>query len=161
MEPHIKVSTVSGREIPILLVEGDLKGTASIALGDEAWRLLSDGERLLVVDLEQARIIDSVGVSVLIEIIENLLEMDGRLAFCGANPTLEKTFHIMGVTQYAQLYPDRPTAVQAISEAAEEAYSEELHAIAATLSAIEGKLSEAEKGVARMQDRLRQSQTDS
>ena len=36
------------------------------------------------------------GISSLIEIIEMMIEIEGRLTFCSLTPTIEKTFHIMG-----------------------------------------------------------------
>ena len=39
------------------------------------------------------------------------LEIDGRLAFCSLTPTIEKTFNIMGLTQYASIYSDEETAL--------------------------------------------------
>jgi anti-anti-sigma regulatory factor len=47
----------------------------------------------------------------LIEIIEKILEIDGRLAFCSLTPTIEKTFHIMGLAQYAGIYQDEAAAI--------------------------------------------------
>ena len=40
-----------------------------------------------------------------------MLEVEGRLAFCQLTPPIEKTFHIMGLAQYASIYPDQTTAV--------------------------------------------------
>jgi anti-anti-sigma regulatory factor len=44
-----------------------------------------------------------------------MLEIEGKLAFCNLTPVIEKTFHIMGLTQYAGVYPDEPTAVEALA----------------------------------------------
>ena len=40
-----------------------------------------------------------------------MLELEGRLAFCCLTPTIQKTFHIMGLTQYAKVFPDEAAAV--------------------------------------------------
>ena len=37
--------------------------------------------------------------------------IDGKLSFCCLTPTIEKTFHIMGLSQYAGIYPDEENAV--------------------------------------------------
>ena len=42
-----------------------------------------------------------------------MIEIDGRLAFCCLTPTIEKTFHIMGLAQYAGIHPDEDAAVEA------------------------------------------------
>ena len=43
-------------------------------------------------------------------VLLKLLEDDGQLAFCNLTPTIAKTFEIMGLVQYASVYPDRETA---------------------------------------------------
>jgi anti-anti-sigma regulatory factor len=42
--------------------------------------------------------------------MEKLLEENGRLAFCSLTPTISKTFEIMGLVQYATIYPDQEAA---------------------------------------------------
>ena len=44
-----------------------------------------------------------------------MLEIDGKLAFCCLTPTIEKTFHIMGLAQYAGVYSDEDGAVAELS----------------------------------------------
>ena len=44
-------------------------------------------------------------------IAEGLLELEGKLAFCNLTPTIQKTFHIMGLTQFATIYEDEAAAV--------------------------------------------------
>ncbi len=44
-----------------------------------------------------------------------MLEVEGKLAFCALTPTIEKTFHIMGLAQYASIYPDEGSAVAQIN----------------------------------------------
>jgi hypothetical protein len=41
--------------------------------------------------------------------------VDGSLAFCCLTNTIQKTFHIMGLTQYATVYEDEARAVEALS----------------------------------------------
>jgi anti-anti-sigma regulatory factor len=42
------------------------------------------------------------------------MDEKGKLAFCNLTPTIAKTFEIMGLVQYASVYPDREAAVTAI-----------------------------------------------
>ena len=64
----------------------------------------------LLLNLAGTKIVNSIGISILIEIIEKMIEIDGKLAFCKLTPTIEKTFHIMGLAQYAGIYPDEESA---------------------------------------------------
>jgi anti-anti-sigma regulatory factor len=40
-----------------------------------------------------------------------MLEVGGKMGFCCLTPTIEKTFQIMGLAQYAPIYPDESAAV--------------------------------------------------
>jgi anti-anti-sigma factor len=66
---------------------------------------------VLLLNLKGTKIVNSIGISILIEIIEKMLEIDGKLAFCSLTPTIDKTFHIMGLAQYAGVYSDEEAAV--------------------------------------------------
>ncbi len=55
----------------------------------------------LVLNLEGSKVVNSIGISHLIEIIEKLNQTDGKLVFTNLDPTIEKTFTIMGLFQFA------------------------------------------------------------
>ena len=48
--------------------------------------------------------VNSIGVSILIEVIEELQGVNGKMAYCNLAPIVEKTFNIMGISKYAKLY---------------------------------------------------------
>lgn len=55
----------------------------------------------LVLNLENSKVVNSIGISHLIEIIEKLNQVNGKLIFTNLDPTIEKTFSIMGLFQFA------------------------------------------------------------
>lgn len=76
-----------------------------------AYDLIDEDHKVLLLNLQGTKIVNSIGISILIEIIEKMLEIDGKLAFCNLTPTIEKTFHIMGLAQYAKIFPDEGVAL--------------------------------------------------
>jgi len=94
----------------LIAAAGYINNEGGQAIADAATELISDGCGTLLIDLDGTRIINSIGVSILLEIMEKLLEDKGQLAFCNLTPTISKTFEIMGLVQYATVYPDRETA---------------------------------------------------
>ena len=96
--------------IGLIAAAGYINNEGGQAIADAAADLLGQGHSKLLIDLEGTRIINSIGVSILLEIMEKLLERDGRLAFCNLTPTISKTFEIMGLVQYAAVYEDREAA---------------------------------------------------
>jgi anti-anti-sigma factor len=110
-EEKIKLSKdVLPSGVGLIAAAGYINNEGGQAIADAATELMQQGCGTLLIDLEGTRIINSIGVSILLEIMEKLLEERGRLAFCNLTPTISKTFEIMGLVQYAAVFPDRRTA---------------------------------------------------
>ena len=46
---------------------------------------------------------------------KELGDKKGALAFCGLTPTIDKTFRIMGLAQYAEIYPTQEEALRGVN----------------------------------------------
>ena len=101
--------------VGLIAAAGYINNEGGQAIADAASELMGQGCGTLLIDLDGTRIINSIGVSILLEIMEKLLEDNGRLAFCNLTPTISKTFEIMGLVQYAAVFPDRPTALSELA----------------------------------------------
>ena len=60
------------------------------------------GVNKLILNLEKSKVVNSIGISHLIEVIEKLNQVNGKLIFTNLDPTIEKTFSIMGLFQFAE-----------------------------------------------------------
>jgi anti-anti-sigma factor len=108
--------TIDRRDgLAVVQPEGYINNQGGEEIARVAYELIDQDFHRLLLDLSGTKIVNSIGISILIEIIEKMIEIDGKLAFCCLTPTIEKTFHIMGLAQYAGIYPDRETAVQALA----------------------------------------------
>ena len=101
---------VLSSEVGLIAAAGYINNEGGQAIADAAHELLDHGCQSLLIDLEGTRIINSIGFSILLDIMELMIEDEGRLAFCSLTPTIAKTFEIMGLVQYASVFPDRETA---------------------------------------------------
>lgn len=61
-----------------------------------------NGINKLILNLEKSKVVNSIGISHLIEVIEKLNQDNGKLVFTNLDPTIEKTFSIMGLFQFAE-----------------------------------------------------------
>jgi len=114
-EERIKVSSeVLSEGVGLISATGYINNEGGQAIADAATGLMDQGSNTLLIDLDGTRIINSIGVSILLEILEKLMDEKGRLAFCNLTPTISKTFEIMGLVQYASVYPDREAARAAL-----------------------------------------------
>jgi len=108
--------TIDRRDgLAVVYTQGYINNQGGEEIARAAYDLLDQGYRKLLLNLTGTKIINSIGISILIEIIEKMLEVDGKLAFCSLTPTIEKTFHIMGLAQYAAIFPDESAAVAQIA----------------------------------------------
>lgn len=109
-EPITLSTDVLSDDVGLIAAAGYINNEGGQAIADAANELMGRGCDKLLIDLDGTRIINSIGVSILLEIMEKLLEDKGRLAFCNLTPTIAKTFEIMGLVQYATIYTDREAA---------------------------------------------------
>lgn len=104
--------------LAVILTQGYINNQGGEEIARVAYSLMDEGYRTLLLDLAGSKIVNSIGISILIELIEKMIEIQGKLAFCNLTPTIQKTFHIMGLTQYAQIYPDEKAAFDQLGAAA-------------------------------------------
>jgi len=103
--------TVDRRDgLAVIYTEGYINNQGGEEIARVAYKLIDEGFRVLLLNLAGTKIVNSIGISILIEIIEKMIEISGRLGFCCLTPTIEKTFHIMGLAQYAPIFGDEASA---------------------------------------------------
>lgn len=67
----------------------------------------------IVINLEYSPLINSIGISILIGVIEAIEDAEGALAFSNLTPTNRKTFEMMGLLQFAKAFDSEQEAVAA------------------------------------------------
>ena len=82
---------------------GYLSRSAGEQLEHEVTRLLAGGVLHFVVNLRDTDLINSVGISILIGVIENVRAQGGDLAFSELSLVNEEIFRIMGLHRHARL----------------------------------------------------------
>ena len=100
-----------GGEHAVIETAGYLNDALGEQLAEKAQELIKNGYTQLVINLEKTTLINSIGISILIEIIEALHERKGALNFCGLSATQERTFRMMALAKYAGIFPDEETAI--------------------------------------------------
>jgi anti-anti-sigma factor len=100
----------------VIHTDGYINNLAGEKVGEQANALIAEGYRRLVINMEKSTVINSIGISILIEVIERMQDIQGTLAFCNLTRTIAKTFTIMGLAQYAQIYDHEADAVRGVLE---------------------------------------------
>ncbi len=95
----------------VLYTKGYINNVGGEEIANRAYELMDDGVRTLLLNLRETKIVNSIGISILIEIIEKMIDKGGRIGFCCLTPVIHKTFQIMGLANYAKIYPSEDEAI--------------------------------------------------
>tara|TARA_A100001015_G_C15020776_1_gene727871 strand:+ start:2515 stop:2859 length:345 start_codon:yes stop_codon:yes gene_type:complete len=109
------LSTSTNGAIVIIKTSGYLNNIGGEKIADACYEEIKNGKSLFLLDLEDSKVVNSIGVSILIEIIEKLQEVDGKLGYFNLAPIVEKTFTIMGLTRYSTVFPNESEAIEGMS----------------------------------------------
>jgi anti-anti-sigma factor len=112
MTDELRVSVERRSDAAILYTKGYINNVGGEEIANRAYELMDGGTRTLLLNLRETKIVNSIGISILIEIIEKMMEKDGRIAFCCLTPVIHKTFQIMGLANYASIFADEESAVK-------------------------------------------------
>ena len=102
-------------DIVIIKTSGYLNNVGGEQVSEDCYKELEAGIKLFLLDLEDSKVVNSIGVSILIEIIEKLQDVDGRLGYYNLAPIVEKTFNIMGLTKYSTVFKSEEEALEGMS----------------------------------------------
>ena len=98
-------------DIVIIETDGYLNNVGGEKISEECYKEIENGKKLFLLNLEKSKVVNSIGVSILIEIIEKLEDIDGKLGYYNLAPIVEKTFNIMGLSKYSTIYNTEEEAV--------------------------------------------------
>ena len=96
----------------ILYTKGYINNVGGEEIANRAYELMDEEVRSLLLNLRETKIVNSIGISILIEIIEKMIDKGGKIGFCCLTPVIHKTFQIMGLANYAAIFSDEETALR-------------------------------------------------
>ena len=109
------LSTSIKGDVVIIKTSGYLNNVGGEKIADACYKQIDNGKFLFLLDLENSKVVNSIGVSILIEIIEKLQEVNGKIGYFNLAPIVEKTFTIMGITKYSKVFQSESEAIKGIS----------------------------------------------
>lgn len=99
-QPFTLSSDVRGNCL-VIATSGYVNNVGGEAIAKEFSRHFEKGTKQLVINLGQSKVVNSIGMSFLIEIIEQLEDVGGKLVFTDLDPAVEKMLSIMGLFKFA------------------------------------------------------------
>jgi anti-anti-sigma factor len=95
------ISELDGNTL-ILRTDGYINNTGGERIMEEFSKHIGNGITKVVMDLAKTKVVNSMGISYMIDLIEQLSENGGKLVFTHLDPTIEKTLDLMGIFQFAE-----------------------------------------------------------
>jgi anti-anti-sigma factor len=101
MEQQFALTSEMRGDCLVITTSGYVNNTGGEAISKEFAAYFGQGTKKVVVNLEQSRVVNSIGMSFLIDIIDQLNDAGGKLVFTNLDPAVEKMLTIMGLFQFA------------------------------------------------------------
>jgi anti-anti-sigma factor len=106
----MNVEALQDGDLAIVRTDGYINNLGAEKIEQECNALMDRGSRKVIINFARSPIINSMGLSILIGIIEKVQELRAVLAFTDLTPVNAETMEIMGLTQYARIFPTEAEA---------------------------------------------------
>ena len=110
----LNVSLDTEHRIAVVRTDGYINNQGGEALAETIYGLTTLGYNQAVLNLGRTKIVNSIGISILVEIIETFLEIKGNIVFSDLTDTVTKTFIVMGLSQYSEIYETEDLALKSL-----------------------------------------------
>lgn len=101
---YLTVRTRQADDALVVYIDGYLNSL----MGEEVERVVQEaldaGSKKILLNFEGTRLINSIGISIIIDIVEKIMERNGMLAFCALSRINRELFQMTGVARYVQAF---------------------------------------------------------
>jgi len=116
MTGDVQVTARFERGATIIDLAGDVTTFAEDAINKAYQDASSDGVHNIIFNFRKDDYINSAGIAILIGIVTEARKRDQRLLMTGLSTHFQKIFRMVGLTQYADLYPSLDEALASVEE---------------------------------------------
>ena len=111
MSPHRMIRIREEGDTMVVCVGGYLNSQ----LGEEVEKVvrerLDDGGRRILLNFKGTRLVNSIGISFVIGIVEKVMEQEGRMAFCEVSRINRDLFRVTGLEKYIRSFETEKEAL--------------------------------------------------
>ena len=112
MSTDFKLESLMQDDCLIIRTSGYINNIGGEEIVNSFNQAFETGTNKVILNFSASKVVNSIGISHLIEIIEKLMGKEGRLVFSDLEPAVEKAFSIMGLFHFAK---NAPTEVEALA----------------------------------------------
>ncbi len=108
---NFKVDSKVVGDVAVLYPQGYLNNIVTERLERECSGYLRKGYRKIVLNFNSIEFINSIGISILLGIIDKVKGTDARLCFTNVSRIQDETFEMLGLKKYMHIFPNEDEAV--------------------------------------------------
>jgi anti-anti-sigma factor len=113
------VEIIQNGKVTVVKTQGYLDDIGGKVFREKCGELIDKGQFFFVFNLEQTPVINSTGLSTLLDIMVQIIDYnEGEVAITGLSKLTQTALQMTGVMTLCEAYPSEEEAVTAISEAA-------------------------------------------
>lgn len=99
----------------VIATSGYVNNVGGEAIAREFTHHFDGGIKKVIVNLAQSKVVNSIGMSFLIDIVDQLNDAGGKMVFTNLDPAVDKMLTIMGLFQFAGKARNVDEALAALS----------------------------------------------
>jgi anti-anti-sigma factor len=108
---NFRVSSKVTGDTAVIYPHGYLNNVTGESLVQECTSYIEKGTKKIIISFSNTALINSIGISMLLSIIEKLLNTGGKLCFSDMSKTLKDTFEMLGLTKYINAFDTEADAL--------------------------------------------------
>ena len=101
MEQQFTLTSEMRDNCLVIATSGYVNNVGGEKIAQEFSRHFQNGTKNIIVNLARSKVVNSIGMSFLIDIVDQLHEAGGKLVFTDLDPAVDKMLTIMGLFQFA------------------------------------------------------------
>jgi anti-anti-sigma factor len=101
MEQQFALTSEMRDDCLVISTSGYVNNVGGEKIAQEFSRHFETGTKKVIVNLAQSKVVNSIGMSFLIDIVDKLNDVDGKMVFTNLDPAVDKMLTIMGLFQFA------------------------------------------------------------
>ena len=106
------IHTEKENDVVIVAMEGEINVTNANGVREALTKLLAQGERKFLIDFKLVDFVDSSGLAVLIEMVQKLSKVNGKLRVFNVKSKIREIFEIVKIHKLISIHDDRAAALK-------------------------------------------------
>lgn len=111
-----EINTQKEEGVNVLTIDGDVDASSSIFLDEELERLISAGEKKILIDCSNLEYISSAGLGVFMSHLQETRDREIKLILFGMSEKVKNIFDILGLDQLLIIENEKSKAIEAVNE---------------------------------------------